>query len=85
MDKILQLEKDYEFVEALRLLLDYASERPDDFWLVVVLVLASVAYDWAKLLFAAFVFMYFAHKMTDTKDKRQSRMLKKIFSKLFKE
>ncbi len=82
MEEILQLEKDYEFVEALELLLDYALQRPDDFWLVAVLVLASVAYDWAKLLFAVFVFLYLGRRVRSTKNQKESNMLKKIFQKI---
>ena len=82
MEEILRLEKGYEFIEALELLLDYDRQSPDDFWLVAVLVLASVAYDWAKLLFAVFVFLYFGHKVTDTRDTKESQMLKKIFKEL---
>ena len=82
MEEILRLEKDYEFVEALELLLDYARQSPDDFWLVAVLVLTSVAYDWAKLLFAVFVVLYLGRRVRSTKDHKGSKMLKKIFQEL---
>ena len=81
MNQVLQLEKDYEFVEALELLLDYAAEHPDDFWLVAVLVIASIAFDWAKLLFAVIVVLVLTRRRPDARDKKESKMIKEIFKR----
>ena len=42
----------------------------------------SIYMSTLSLLFAVFVFLYFGHKVTDTRDTKESQMLKKIFKEL---
>ena len=78
MEEILQLGKNYDFAETLDSLLDYALQRPDDFWLVAFFVVAGVLYDWARLIFVVIAFFMVLKSMKNTKNAKEYKILRKI-------